>query len=333
MKKILTWLVLIIGLSGYSLWYIIHNKTVAEIPLKDYTLEVRVGNPLATVREKARSLWASVAINGSFYCPAEKAYSYCGADNSTSSDRIVNGVAYSKYPNDTGERGILGVTKEGKALFVQNNHWQWYMANTNQDRLGEMRNGIGNFPILLDKWVDVTTEFMHLIDDKMFKKWTRSFICTPESADTIFMGFVPNKSMYEMGKYLKETYNCYFAINLDAWASSAMLVDDKYVVGPWRKVVDGFVAVPKPAYIENKIQNYKLSQQQKDGINYLSDLFIYEAHKQGESYKQKTLDMLNSFETSKRLYPLADKRAIIRAMIQKIQTAEIWVQPWFIPYE
>jgi len=44
------------------------------------------------------------------------------------------------------------------------------------------------------------------------------------------MGFVPNKSMYEMGKYLKETYGCHFAINLDAGASSAMVVDDRHIV-------------------------------------------------------------------------------------------------------
>jgi len=36
--------------------------------------------------------------------------------------------------------------------------------------------------------------------------------------------------MYEMGKYLKETYGCYFAVNLDAGASSAMVVEDKYIV-------------------------------------------------------------------------------------------------------
>jgi hypothetical protein len=92
---------------GQAYAYTLHNRTVAEIPLENYYLKVWIGSPLATVRQKNRELGASIGINGSFFCPRERAYSYCGADNSTSSDRIVAGVVHSKYPNDTGERGII----------------------------------------------------------------------------------------------------------------------------------------------------------------------------------------------------------------------------------
>gem|GEM_PF-6148625 len=44
------------------------------------------------------------------------------------------------------------------------------MQNTNQEKIGEMHYGIGNFPILIDNGIDVTLESAHLIDNKMFGK-------------------------------------------------------------------------------------------------------------------------------------------------------------------
>lgn len=333
MKKLLLLLAIISTYGQITYGYIIHNKTVAEIPLADYYFQTRIGNPLATVREKNRALWASIGINASFFCPAERAYSYCGADNSTSSDRIVAGVVHSKYPNDTGERWIIGVTANNEPLFVQNNNRQGYMANTNQDRISEVYYGIGNFPILIDNGVDVTIEVGHLIDDKMFGKWTRSFICIPESHDRIFMWFVPNKSVYEMWSYLKETYGCHFAINLDAGASSAMVVDDQYVIWPGRKVVDWFVAIPKEHYIESKIQNHQFSTQQRAAINRLWDMFAFEIYKQGEEYKQKILTTFQTREWSTLFYPLADKRALLREIIKIVEAVEPTSEYWFIPYQ
>lgn len=313
--------------------YIIHNKTVAEIPLEDYYFQTRVGSPLATVKEKNRALWASIGINASFFCPAERAYNYCGADNGTSSDRIVAGTIYSKYPNDTGERWIIGVNANNEPLFVQNNNRQWYMQNTNKERVGEIYYGIGNFPILIDNGVDVTMEVSHLIDQKMYGKWTRSFICIPEVNDRIFMGFVPNKSIYEMGAYLKNTYGCHFAINLDAGASSAMVVEDKYIIWPGRKVVDGFVAIPKEHYIENKIQNHQFSSQQKAAINRLGDMFAFEIYKKWDPYKQKIINTFQSREWSTLFYPLADKRALLREMIKIIEQVQATNEYGFIPYQ
>jgi len=320
MKKIIATIIISsLQLSAFSFWYTLHNKTVAEISLENYYLKVRIGNPTATVRQKNRELWASIGINGSFFCPAERAYNYCGANNSTSSDRIVAWVVHSKYPNDTGERWIVGVTKDNQAIFVQNNNRQWYMKNTNQERKQDIQYGLGNFPILVDNGIDVTIEMTHLIDNKMFQKWTRSFICIPESNDKVFMGFVPNKSMFEMGRYLIDTYNCHFAINLDAWWSSAMVVDDKHIIGPWRRVVDGFVAVAKPAFIESKINNYSFSKTQENNINILEQSFRKEIHKKGSSYKEKILDTFGTRETSAMFYPLVDKRAMLREMIKRIE--------------
>jgi hypothetical protein len=333
MKKIFFLALLISILWQTTYGYIIHNRTVAEIPLENYYLKARIGSPLATVRQKNRELGASIGINGSFFCPAERAYNYCGANNSTSSDRIVAGVTHSKYPNDTGERGIIWVNANNEPLFVQNNNRQWYMVNTNQHRIGEIHYGIWNFPILIDNGMDVTLEMGHLIDSKMFNKGTRSFICIPESHDRVFMGFIPNKSIYEMGAYLKNTYGCHFAVNLDAWGSSAMVVDDRHIVWPWRRVVDGFVVIPKEHYIENKIQNHQFSTQQRASINRLWDMFAFEIYKKGDTYKQKILNTFQSRESSTLFYPLADKRALLREMINIIEQVEPTNEYGFIPYE
>jgi hypothetical protein len=216
---------------------------------------------------------------------------------------------------------------------VQNNNRKWYMNNTNQQRLWDIHYGIGNFPILVDNGVDVTIEMAHLIDSKMFNKATRSFICIPEAHDRVFMWFVPNKSMFEMGRFLIDNYGCHFAVNLDAWASSAMVVDDRHIVGPWRRVVDGFVAIPKREFIEKKINEHVFSTTQKNSINFLVDAFQFEIDKQWEAYKQKILNTFRTRESSTMFYPLADRRALLREMTRRIEQISPATEFGFIPYE
>jgi len=56
MKKFLAIIIFGTILQNISYGYIIHNNTVAEIPLEDYYFQTRIGNPLATVKEKTRAL-------------------------------------------------------------------------------------------------------------------------------------------------------------------------------------------------------------------------------------------------------------------------------------
>jgi len=56
MKKFVAIIIFGAIIHSTSYGYIIHNKTVAEIPLEDYYLQTRIGNPLATVKEKNRAL-------------------------------------------------------------------------------------------------------------------------------------------------------------------------------------------------------------------------------------------------------------------------------------
>lgn len=303
--------------------FTVHDKTVIEISLKDYELQTWVGKPVSSVLDQTRKMGASVGINGSFFCPAESAYRYCGADGSTTSDRIVAGEVYSKYRDDTGERGILGVTKDNKALFVQNNEWQWYMGNSNSGRINDIYYGISNFPILLDKGVDRTEESPNLISKQMNTASKKAFICTNETGDTIYMWYVTIWSIYEMPEYIKEKYGCYYAINLDAGASSALVVNDKHRVWPGRKVADGFVAVPKPEFINPQVEQYKLTTKEKIALKAITDLFVEEFMIKGIQHKDETIQKLKLIEWSKRLWALVPQRAFVRALIKELEPVTI----------
>ncbi|MBP7841590.1 hypothetical protein KA037_02830 [Patescibacteria group bacterium] len=98
---------LCIILSGTAQAFTVHDNTVIEISLNEYELQTWIGKPVDNVIDQTRKMGASVGMNASFFCPAESAYRYCGADGSTTSDRVVAGEVYSKYRDDTGERGIL----------------------------------------------------------------------------------------------------------------------------------------------------------------------------------------------------------------------------------
>ncbi len=151
----------------------------------------------------------------------------------------------------------MGVTKDNKALFVQNNHGYVgkYKNNTNKDRYNDMYYGIGNFPVLLDKGQDVLSFYWpDEIDRKMKSKQMKGFICHTQDWNTIYMWQVPAKTIYEMPAYLKSKYGCWNAINLDAGGSSAVYANGKYLVGPWRNIVDAYVIVGEKEETEKEVK-------------------------------------------------------------------------------
>lgn len=318
-KNIILSIIVSLSFLATTQAFTLHNDTVVEIPLDKYFLQTRVGTPTDSVRNQTRNHGASIGINASFFCPAESSYRYCGANNQTSSDRIVQGIPYAKYRDDTGERGIIGVTKDNIALFVQNNQYQGYMGNSNKERIDEIYYGIWNFPILLDKWIDVTEEYSHLIDVKLNTASRKAFICTNKAWDRIYMGFVRIKYLYELPEYIKDTYNCYYAVSLDAGASSVLVINDEYKIWPGRKVVDGFLAIPKPEYIEQQITQHQLTKTENQLIQTLTSSFINYANTQWSGYLTTVTDKIKTIEESPRFYPLADKRAMLRKLVQQIE--------------
>ncbi len=255
MKKIIFWLAFLCSFGSVA-GYTIVDGTVLKVNLDEdrivssLALPTWASLPLKNLVQQAGGV---AGINAAYFCPDEDAYHRCGQGNKTTSDRIHEGKVYSKWGKDTGARGILGFTKTNDVLFVQNNFGYVpgsYEGNTNQERFDEIYFGIGNFPILLDQGVDVVDQFDDVIDAKMKASALKGFICHTRDEKTVYMGFVPSKTIYEMPGYIKEKYGCYNAINIDAGGSAGLYDDGRYVLTPWRNVVDAFVILEgaQPAY-------------------------------------------------------------------------------------
>lgn len=137
------------------------------------------------------------------------------------------------------------------------------------------------------------------------------------------MGFARVATIYEMPAYLKDTYNCYNAISLDAGRSSALVVNDTHWVGPGRKVVDGYVAIPKPAFIEQQIKDYKRSNNEQKVLNNIADLFLLEFYQKGDQHRLDTIKQLESIESSKRLWPLVKQRVFLRKLINEMKAMDV----------
>lgn len=232
-----------------SFAYSVIDGTVVQIDLQQDTIVSSLAPAWTAMplKDLAEQVNGTIAMNAGYFCPEEVEYTWCGGGNKTTSDRIYQGVVYSKYKKDTWARGIMGFTKDNEALFVQNNFGYVpgsYEGNTNQERFDDIYYGIGNFPILLDQWADVVSEFDDVIDHKMKNKSTKGFICHTADKRYVYMGFIPNKTIYEMPAYIEEAYGCYNAINLDAGGSAGLYENGKYLLTPGRNVVDAFVVIP-----------------------------------------------------------------------------------------
>ncbi len=329
------WLVLLflsLGINNFafawsivSWWIEIVDNSVFKVPLDKYDIKVFIWNPTISVKNWVRKFWWEWGINWWFFCPAESSYKRCWADNSTSSDRISEWKVYSKYPNDTWMRWILWFDKNWKVLFVQKNLWYVgsYLRNTNANKLKDIYNWIGNRPILLDQGYNPLDAYWDMINyPKNLKKMTRNFICSTKDWKTIYMWFVPNKTIYEMPEYLKQKYWCRFAINLDAWKSSAMIFHDKYIIWPWRDVVDWYVIVPKQRRLDYELKNYKPTDKDMKVILFLFDLLEKKIKFWwGKQLQQKIIKVLDFIDKKPQIrwnIPLRVRFRILKDMIASL---------------
>ncbi len=224
-----------------------HSFQVTKVVLDEeheVVTAVNTDGNATSLRELMEREWGIGAINGAYFCPAESWYARCGWGNTTTADRYYKGTVYSKYHPDTGGRWIFGFDAAGKVLFVQNNlgYVPGPMTNTNKDKINSMYYGISNFPILIDKGsvVDLAI-YENDIDTKMETKGTKTFICANEAGEEIYMGSIDTIDIYALWPFLKEYFDCWYAINLDSGWSRAMIFNDRYVYGPWRNILDAFV--------------------------------------------------------------------------------------------
>jgi hypothetical protein len=184
---------------------------------------------LRTLMEKNN--WIS-AINWAYFCPAD--YRECGWKDFTDNERYIQW--YKIWINSTtGHRVVFAIDEKNSPFLFQTN-------NINSWREEQIYYWISNFPLLLRDWESKYEDYVNLglIDSKMKTPMSRNFVCSDYTNNYIFSWYVSNITMEKLPEILLE-FGCWNAINLDAWASNAMIYNWKYIIWPGRNILDGII--------------------------------------------------------------------------------------------
>lgn len=205
---------------------------------------------ITSVSEKWESLeslvnkvsWISW-VNWAYFCP--KDYKECSWINYSQVMRIFKWEVYSKYGDDLWYTWMFWFDYSWNSTFILNNKYdlEWIKREFNNDNFGKVEYWIANFPVLILNWENVIKESLDVLDNKQKTKWIKSFICSESDNKTIKMWNVSDVNFEELTWILKDSLNCYNAINLDSWASLWMIYDNKIIKKPWRDIMDAFVVV------------------------------------------------------------------------------------------
>jgi len=200
----------------------------------DYELRVWVSDSALSLDELTLQYDALSWVNGVFFCPSD--YSECNWYSFTINERYIQGDKIGIY-EDTGERVVYGWTEENYPLLFQT-------GKINADKESLIFEGFANYPLLLKDGENMLEHYYDygLIDIKMRTKWTRNFICNDEKKGNIYFWLVYNVNLDELAHTLREFW-CYDALNLDAGKSTAFIYNGRYLVWPWRDILDGLLIV------------------------------------------------------------------------------------------
>ncbi len=255
--------------------------------------------------------WAISWINGWFFCPDEKKYSWCTA-NTTAMNRIYNWKLYSQYGKDTWEKWILWVDKNNKILFVQNHMWYiWgYDNNTNKNKFDNLQHGI-SMSILVDNWKNVWIKSSLVNDSKQQKKQDKTFICSVDK-NIIYFWEVKKVTLKKIWDILVKLW-CKYAIQLDSWWSKTIYYKWKYKAWPGRNIMDAYVLVDKDK------QDIDIDYNTKKAIdNYMNKYFKnYENWKNKKEIKQKYLKVIkkiNKIKTSNNIISYLKEKIAFRIL-------------------
>lgn len=201
---------------------------------KDYIFKVWVNpdyNATSLNELMEKNNWVS-AINWVFFCP--KSYRECGGQDFTRNERYVNWLKYS-WDLKTWNRVVFAWDKENIPFLFQS--WK---INPNLE--SKINYWLANHPLILQNWVDKIPEYQELwlIASNMKTKWTRNFICSTKDKSKIYTGFVFDISLPDLSQYLIDFW-CYDALNLDAWATTAMIYNGRQILWPGRKLLDWII--------------------------------------------------------------------------------------------
>ncbi|HOQ79161.1 MAG TPA: phosphodiester glycosidase family protein [Candidatus Absconditabacterales bacterium] len=241
---------------------------------KELLLEVRGGKPIRvikvvldgehyvvtslannggdTLENLVKKVGGDSGINGTFFCPDD--YTSCGKVTHSNFERVYlgNGKDYSRFWPNTESRMIFGFNKDGEPMFVQNklNERMGLLTLNNGKGLNDLYFGLANFTVLLVDGENVVEANEMHFESKMYGSANRNFICSTKDRSTIYMGIVGGINIPQLANYLKDNFECYNALALDAGASEAMVYDSNVLArSSRRRIMDAFVVIDRDQYI------------------------------------------------------------------------------------
>lgn len=176
-------------------------------------------------------------VNGVFFCPSD--YSFCaGKEWTTNNQRYFSGVNHEWY-EPSWDKPMFVLDTEKNSFIYQRN-------NINDDKESQIYDWLSNWPLLLKDGENQLEGYydMWAIDAKMKTSSTKNFICNSSDKKKIYFGLVYAIDIDSLATLLKSFW-CSDALNLDAWLSTALVYNGKFIVWPQRDVIDGIGVVPK----------------------------------------------------------------------------------------
>jgi len=207
-----------------------------------------------TLENLVKKVWWDSGINWTFFCPRD--YSYCGGVTHSNFERIFLGdwASYSESWPETSIRMIFGFDIEWKPFMAQRNHTDHdagLKMNINENKLDDFEFGLSNYTVLLVEGQSVIDINSINFTSNMYSSANRNFICSTKDGSTIYMWVVWWISIPKLADYVKNNFDCYNALALDAGASEAMVYDWNVLArSSRRKIMDAFVVVDRETYIK-----------------------------------------------------------------------------------
>lgn len=199
----------------------------ANYKLKVAVTQTWVELPVDTLLREKNMI---TGVNGVFFCPSD--YSFCvDRPGTTNNERYVNGEKFAVQV-ETWERAVFAVDKDQNPFIFQS-------GRINYDDESNIEYGFSNRPLLLHSGSNMLERYYEvgLIDNKMSVKGTRNFVCSTQDKKKIYFWLVYGVTIDELVMTLYDFW-CYDALNLDAGLSTALIYNNRHIVGPQRPVID-----------------------------------------------------------------------------------------------
>ncbi len=203
-----------------------------------------------SVKTLMEEVWWVSAINGAFF----DAYS---KNKSSDMIAITNWIKRSVYGDDLWDtRALFWFQYDWTPLLATNatRSWDNSISNRVNSEFPKIQYGL-SMHVLIINWNNVSYNNSEMNNDK--KQWwvtTKEFICSTEDKSTIYFWKVLNVTFIWLAEYIQKTFNCYDAIQLDAWWSTAIYFEWEKIAWPWRDVMDAFVVIEDDSKYNEELQ-------------------------------------------------------------------------------